>query len=193
MKKAAAWVALALVALIVIGAAHGSASHSKATTVASDASVPPVSIPATPAPTTDPSTTSTPTPVSTPAPAPAPKPKAKPKPKPAPPAAPQPTAGQANALQSAQGYLSDGQGFSREGLIQQLSSSAGEGFGMADSTWAVDHANADWNQQAVESAQGYMSDGQGFSRSGLMDQLTSSYGEGFTEAQAAYAVDKVYH
>ena len=34
-------------------------------------------------------------------------------------------------------------------------------------------------------------DGQGFSKSGLLNQLTSSYGEGFTEAQAEYAVSKV--
>jgi hypothetical protein len=102
-----------------------------------------------------------------------------------------PTVSQQQALTSAQSYLSDGQGFSRAGLIQQLSSSAGEGFGVADATWAVDHSGADWNAQAVMSAKGYMSDGQGFSRAGLIDQLTSSAGEGFTYAQATYAVNRV--
>jgi hypothetical protein len=32
----------------------------------------------------------------------------------------------------------------------------------------------------------------GFSRADLMSQLTFSSGEGFTQAQAQYAVDKVY-
>ena len=36
-----------------------------------------------------------------------------------------------------------------------------------------------------------MSDGEGFSRQGLIDQLTSSAGEGFTYAQAVYAVNQV--
>ena len=34
-------------------------------------------------------------------------------------------------------------------------------------------------------------DGEGFSRSSLIQQLTSSYGAGFTEAEAEYAVSKV--
>lgn len=95
------------------------------------------------------------------------------------------------ALTSAKNYLSDGQGFSRNGLIQQLTSSYGDGFSTADATWAVDHADADWNAQAVISAKSYMSDGQGFSRQGLIDQLTSSYGSGFTQAQAVYAANSV--
>ncbi len=45
-------------------------------------------------------------------------------------------------------------------------------------------------QQTVTSAQGYLADGQGFSQSGLLTQLTSSYGAGFTEAQAEYAISK---
>ena len=40
-------------------------------------------------------------------------------------------------------------------------------------------------------ANGYLGDGEGFSRSGLIEQLTSSYGAAFTEAQAQYAVNKV--
>jgi len=46
-------------------------------------------------------------------------------------------------------------------------------------------------QQAVDSAQSYLALGQGFSRAGLIQQLTSSYGAGFTQAQAEYAVSKV--
>lgn len=101
------------------------------------------------------------------------------------------TASQQQAVQSAQSYLSDGQGFSEKGLLDQLTSSYGEGFSMADAQFAVSYLNPDWNAQAVESAQGYMNSGQGFSRQGLIDQLTSPYGEQFTYAQAVYAVDKI--
>jgi hypothetical protein len=34
-------------------------------------------------------------------------------------------------------------------------------------------------QQAVDAAEGYLSDGQGFSDQGLLGQLTSSSGNGF--------------
>ena len=43
----------------------------------------------------------------------------------------------------------------------------------------VAHCDADWNAQAVMSAKSYMEMG-GFSRSKLIDQLTSPYGEQFT-------------
>jgi Host cell surface-exposed lipoprotein len=45
-------------------------------------------------------------------------------------------------------------------------------------------------QQAVESAKSYMAMG-GFSRAGLISQLSSSAGEGFTDAQAVYAANQV--
>ena len=103
--------------------------------------------------------------------------------------APSMTTAQKAALQSAPSYLSMG-GFSRTGLIQQLSSKAGEGFKMADAVWAVKHANPDWNAQAVQSAKSYMDMG-GFSKASLIQQLTSKSGEGFTPAQAAFAAHKV--
>jgi hypothetical protein len=115
---------------------------------------------------------------------------AQPAPEPTATAAPEMTAGQENALRSAQGYIALS-GFSRAGLIEQLSSKAGEGFSRADATFAADHVGADWNQEAVQSAQAYLKLA-GMSRSGLYEQLTSSAGEGFTPAQAQYAVDKVY-
>lgn len=104
-------------------------------------------------------------------------------------AEPSMTTGQKAALESAQSYLSMG-GFSRAGLVGQLSSKAGEGFKMADAVWAVDHTDADWNAQAVESAKSYMKMG-GFSKAALIDQLSSKAGAGFTPAQAAYAAHKV--
>jgi hypothetical protein len=95
------------------------------------------------------------------------------------------------AIESAMGYLETGGGFSRAGLINQLSSSAGEGFPKGVAIFAVNHLRVNWNQQAVKSAKGYLETGGGFSRAGLIQQLSSSVGEGFTYAQAVYAANKV--
>jgi hypothetical protein len=100
------------------------------------------------------------------------------------------TVAEQQAVESAQSYLSDGQGFSEQGLLNQLTSSYGEGDTTADAKFAISYLHPDWDAQAVESAKGYLSDGQGFSRAGLIQQLTSSYGEGFTYAQAVYAVNQ---
>lgn len=59
-----------------------------------------------------------------------------------------------NAVRSAKQYLSV-QGFSRNGLIDQLSSNYGDGYNRDDATAAVDSLNIDWNKQAVRSAQNY--------------------------------------
>jgi hypothetical protein len=97
------------------------------------------------------------------------------------------TAGQSNALRSAQSYLAF-QAFSRLGLIDQLSSQYGDGYSKADATWAADHVHANWNAQAVKAGRDYLKM-EGFSRSGLIDQLSSPYGDQFTVAQATYAAD----
>lgn len=141
--------------------------------------------PATPVTPPPPATSSAAAPATTaPAPAPAPATTA---PAPAP-SAPSMTGSQQQAVTSAQGYLTDGQGFSRDGLLKQLTSSYGEGFSTADAVFALNYLHPDWNAQAAISAKGYVADGQGFSRSGLIQQLTSSYGEGFTYSQAVYGV-----
>ena len=94
------------------------------------------------------------------------------------------------ALQSAESYLAMS-GFSKQGLYEQLSSSAGEGFTQAEAQYAVDHVDADWNKEAVESARSYLQMSP-MSRADLIEQLSSSAGEGFTYDQALYAVNKVY-
>jgi hypothetical protein len=104
---------------------------------------------------------------------------------------PEGTVSELEALTAAKGYLSDGQGFSRQGLIDQLDSSFGSNFSAADATWGVDHSGANWDDQAVDCAKGYISDGEGFSRQGLIGQMTSSYGNKFTQAQATYAANAV--
>lgn len=81
-------------------------------------------------------------------------------------------------------------GFSRLGLIDQLSSPYGDQFSVADATFAVDSLNANWNAQAVRSAQSYLNI-MGFSCQGLIDQLSSPYGDKYTVAQATYAATQV--
>ncbi|GEN28397.1 hypothetical protein HVA01_20430 [Halovibrio variabilis] len=55
------------------------------------------------------------------------------------------TGPQNNAVRSANLYLSM-QGFSRSGLIQQLSSDFGDGYKVADATAAVDSLDIDWDK-----------------------------------------------
>jgi hypothetical protein len=104
--------------------------------------------------------------------------------------APDMTTGQQNAVQSAQSYLDMGSGFSQAGLMEQLTSTSGEGFSKADATFAINNIKPDWNEQAVLSAKGYMKMG-GFSRASLLEQLTSKAGAGFTQAQALHALKAV--
>lgn len=94
------------------------------------------------------------------------------------------------ALEAAQSYIAMS-GFSKQGLYEQLSSSAGEGFTASQAQWAVDHVDVDWNKEAVQSARSYL-EMEPMSRADLIGQLTSSAGEGFTYEQALYAVNKVY-
>jgi hypothetical protein len=98
------------------------------------------------------------------------------------------TTSQENARRSAENYL-EMSAFSRNGLIEQLSSEHGEGFSKADAIYAVDHIDVDWNEQAAKSAKNYL-DMSPFSRQGLIEQLSSEYGDGFTHAQAVYGVNQ---
>jgi hypothetical protein len=59
-----------------------------------------------------------------------------------------------------------------------------------DAEFAINYLKPDWDAQAVMAAKGYLALG-GFSSSSLTQQLTSSDGDGFTQAQAEYAVAKV--
>ncbi|WP_080951500.1 Ltp family lipoprotein [Gluconobacter oxydans] len=98
------------------------------------------------------------------------------------------TSAQNNAVRSATNYL-EMTGFSRAGLIHQLSSDAGEGYSVADATVAVDSLTVDWNENAVRSAKQYL-EMSGFSCKGLIHQLSSSAGEKYTLAQATYGAHK---
>ncbi|WP_345800534.1 Ltp family lipoprotein [Microbacterium sp. AZCO] len=96
---------------------------------------------------------------------------------------------QQNALKAASNYI-DIMAFSRQGLIDQLSSEYGSGFPVDVATWAADTVGADWNAEAAEAAKNYL-DTMAFSRDGLYEQLTSSYGSQFTPDQANYALAQV--
>lgn len=95
---------------------------------------------------------------------------------------------QSNAARSAQQYLNM-TGFSRAGLIEQLSSSVGDGYSKADATAAVDSLNVDWNAQAVRSAEQYLKM-TGFSCKGLIEQLSASVGDKYTPSQAKYGAEQ---
>ena len=102
---------------------------------------------------------------------------------------PQPLTGpQKNAVRAAQSYLSIS-AFSRDGLIEQLSSQAGNGFNVNDATKAVDSLNVDWNQEAVKSAKQYLQM-MGFSCNSLVQQLSSRAGAKFTQQQATFGAQR---
>lgn len=95
---------------------------------------------------------------------------------------------QKNAVRSAEQYINM-TGFSRDGLIEQLSSSAGNGYDAADATIAVDSLNVDWDEQAVRSAEQYL-DMTGFSCDGLVEQLSSSAGSKYTVSEATHGAQQ---
>lgn len=92
------------------------------------------------------------------------------------------TVAQENALEQATSYL-ESSSFSRQGLIDQMSSEYGSDYPVDVATWAVDFLNPDWNAEAVEQAKSYL-ESSSFSRDGLYEQLTSEYGSQFTPEQA---------
>ena len=94
------------------------------------------------------------------------------------------TAAQRNAVRSANSYLQLS-GFSRQGLIDQLSSEFGDSYSVGDATVAVNSLSTDWNAQAARSAVSYL-ELSGFSCQGLIDQLSSEFGDKYTVEQATY-------
>ena len=97
------------------------------------------------------------------------------------------------AIKSAKNYL-EYTAFSRNGLIDQLSSEYGSQFTTEEATQAVDYLEqnnlVDWKEQAVLAAKNYL-EFTSFSRSGLIEQLSSPYGSKFTEEEATYAADQL--
>jgi hypothetical protein len=189
-KKKRVIIPAGLVGLVIFASALGAAGSDDPKTptaldkptTSSSASTPSTASPTAAATSAAPSPTQTSTPTPT-------VKTAAPKPTVAKPTAAAPTRAQENALRSAENYLTL-KGFSKKGLIQQLSSEYGDGFRKADATWAVEHLDVNWNEQAVRAAEGYL-ELKGFSRQGLIQQLSREYGDQFTVKQATYAVNKV--
>lgn len=78
---------------------------------------------------------------------------------------------------------------SKQGVYEQLTSDSGEGFTTESAQYAINHlTNIDWNANALAKAKDYQSE-MSMSRSAILDQLTSTSGEQFTQSQAQYAVD----
>lgn len=98
------------------------------------------------------------------------------------------TPSQADAAESAKQHLGIS-GFSRAGLIEKLSSDAGDGYSVSDATAAVDSLDVDWNDQAARSAKYYLTE-YGFSCQGLIEHLSSSTGERYTESEALYGAEQ---
>ncbi len=92
------------------------------------------------------------------------------------------TAGQKNALRSAEQYLNF-TAFSYKGLIEQLEY---EQYLHEDAVYAADHCGADWNEQAAKAAANYL-EYTSFSRDGLIEQLEY---EGYTHEQAVYGAEQ---
>ena len=95
------------------------------------------------------------------------------------------TAQEEGACKMAASLISSGSGVSRDTAIQSLE---WQQFSEAEAVLAVDHCNADWNNEAVESAKFYMQS-TGASRSTMMQWLTTW--QKFTEEQAEYACQEV--
>lgn len=77
---------------------------------------------------------------------------------------------------------------SKQGIYDQLTSEYGDKFPAEAAQYAVDNMKADWNENALASAEKY-SKTMHMSKQGIYDQLVSEYGEQFTEEEAQYAID----
>ena len=76
---------------------------------------------------------------------------------------------------------------SKAGIFDQLTSEYGDQFTDEAAQYAIDNIEADWNANALASAEVYQ-EGMAMSPAAIRDQLISEYGDQFTEAEADYAV-----
>lgn len=84
-------------------------------------------------------------------------------------------------LRNSIGYLRSG------GVYDQLVFEYGGQFSAKAAKYATDNVRADWKKNAVQKARDYQSQ-QNLSPGAIRDQLTSSAGEKFTQAEADYAI-----
>lgn len=93
-----------------------------------------------------------------------------------------------NALSKAKAY-SDRMNMSKAGIYDQLTSEYGEGFTSDAAQYAIDNLDADYNKNALKTAENYVK--MNMSKKGIYEQLVSEYGEKFTDEEAQYAVDNL--
>ena len=169
--------AVILVIIVAANAGKKTPDTTNASSTQSTTALPATAPPTTAPPATAPPTTAAPTPTAPPTTT-----------APPPPPAPALSNQAQNAVREAKDYLNTSD-FSRQGLIDQLDSSSGSGYSVADATAAVDSLNIDYNAQAVKSAKAYLGLS-GFSCQGLIDQLDSTSGSQYTVDQATYGAQQ---
>ena len=76
---------------------------------------------------------------------------------------------------------------SKQGIYDQLVSEYGGQFSAEAAQYAVDNLEADYNDNALQTAISYQ-DNMSLSPEAIRDQLTSEYGDRFTQEEADYAI-----
>lgn len=94
------------------------------------------------------------------------------------------------ALESAKIY-SDGMYMSKAAIQEQLTSEYGEGLSPEAADYALSNLDADYNQNALESAKTYQTAIEGSTPEEIREYLVSEYGAQFTEEEADYAMQNL--
>lgn len=95
-----------------------------------------------------------------------------------------------NALRKAIRYATN-QHMSKARVYKQLTSPAGEKFPADAANWAISHlSDIDWKANALAKAKRYQ-ERQSMSKERIRQQLSSEYGEHFTQEEADYAVSRL--
>lgn len=93
----------------------------------------------------------------------------------------------ASALKKAESYAKT-MSMSKAAIYDQLTSEYGEKFSEEAAQYAMDHLEADFNENALKKAESYQ-DSMSMSPEAIRDQLTSEHGEQFTQEEADYALE----
>lgn len=100
-----------------------------------------------------------------------------------------PTREMKNALSTAENYV-DLMPFSKAGLYQQLTSSAGDKYPPEAAQYAIDNLKTNYKENALKAAKSYL-DLMPMSNDELYQQLTSNAGDKYTAEEAQYAIDNL--
>lgn len=95
----------------------------------------------------------------------------------------------AQAEAQAQRYLALGMGFSKNGLISQLSGEYGGEFTVEEATAAVNSLTVNWDAQAVAYAERQASENAEWSQASVLKEMTRDPATGFTVEEANAAIE----